>query len=358
MKARRLLVYFVLGLALLGLIAWTMRETISLAVASRVATARLNIDGVSELPDGLHVRVCGAGSPFPDERRLGPCTVVIAGTRLMVFDAGTGVRNLTRMGISPGRVDAIFLTHFHSDHIDGLGELLLQRWVTGGPAQAVPLYGPAGVEQVAAGLMQAYQLDQGYRIAHHGEPVLPPQGFGAQAQPFSLGDAGRVVVINEGELEVVAFSVDHSPVHPAVGYRIRYKGRTMVLSGDTKLSAAVQREAKGADLLVHEALSPRLVGLLTDAANTSGKARMAKLFTDIVDYHATPEEAADTAREAGVRYLLLNHIVPTVPPLPGLEEAFLGDAPRRFTGTLRIARDGDFLSLPAGSTAIQTSHRF
>jgi hypothetical protein len=83
MKARRLLVYFVLGLALLGLIAWTMRETISLAVASRVATARLNIDGVSELPDGLHVRVCGAGSPFPDERRLGPCTVVIAGTRLI-----------------------------------------------------------------------------------------------------------------------------------------------------------------------------------------------------------------------------------------------------------------------------------
>ena len=143
------------------------------------------------------------------------------------------------------------------------------------------------------------------------EPAVP-----IKAQPFSLGDAGRVVVINEGELEVVAFSVDHSPVHPAVGYRIRYKGRTMVLSGDTKLSAAVQREAKGADLLVHEALSPRLVGLLTDAANTSGKARMAKLFTDIVDYHATPEEAADTAREAGVRYLLLNHIVPTVPPLP------------------------------------------
>ena len=358
MKPRRWLVYGVTGLALLALIAWTMRERISLEIASRVASARLNIDGVSELPDGLHVRVCGAGSPFPDERRLGPCTVVIAGTRLMVFDAGTGVRNLTRMGISPGRVDAIFLTHFHSDHIDGLGELLLQRWVSGGPAQPVPLHGPPGVEQVAAGLMQAYQHDRGYRIAHHGEPVLPPHGFGADARPFALGETGRTVLINEGELEVVAFAVDHSPVHPSVGYRIRYKGRTMVLSGDTKLSAAVQREAKGADLLVHEALSPRLVGLLTDAANASGKGRMAKLFTDIVDYHATPEEAADTAREAGVRYLLLNHIVPTLPPLPGLEEAFLGDAPRRFGGTLRLARDGDALSLPAGSTAIQTSHRF
>ncbi len=82
-----------------------------------------------ELPDGLHVGICGAGSPFPDDRRAGPCTTVVAGKRLFVFDAGSGSpRNIGKLGFVHRRIEAIFLTHFHSDHVDGLGELMLQRW--------------------------------------------------------------------------------------------------------------------------------------------------------------------------------------------------------------------------------------
>lgn len=148
---------------------------------------------------------------------------------------------------------------------------------------------------------------------------------------------------------MVAFEGDHAPAEPALSYRIRDKDRQMVISGDTR--PALAREACGVDLLVHDALSPRLVAVLGQAAERAGCANPKKIFADIPDYHATPEQAATLALEAGVRDLLFNHVVPPL-PLPGMETAFVGDAPRIFAGPLRVGRDGDFLSLPAGSRVI------
>lgn len=167
-----------------------------------------------------------------------------------------------------------------------------------------------------------------------------------------------MVLLKDADLEVVAFNVDHSPVHTAVGYRIQYKGRSVVLSGDTRQSAAVQREAAGVDLLVHEALSPKLVATLSSAAEKAGRTHLKKIFGDIVDYHATPEQAAETARDAKVGYLLFNHIVPVVPPLPGLETAFMGDAGKIYGGPVRLGIDGDFISMLPGIQGVQHSRRF
>ena len=137
---------------------------------SRQLAANFESDLVQELPDGLHVALCGAGSPLPDPDRSGPCTAVVAGRQLFVVDSGAGSsRVLSRMRIPQAKIDAIFLTHFHSDHIDGLGELLMQRWAGGGHSTPVPLYGPSGVGQVARGFDVAYRLDDGYlrvRRAH------------------------------------------------------------------------------------------------------------------------------------------------------------------------------------------------
>ena len=118
-----------------------------------------------------------------------------------------------------------------------------------------------------------------------------------------------------------------------------------------------QREAAGVDLLVHEALSGPLTALLKDGAVKAGRMNLAKIFDDIPNYHTSPGEAAETARDAKVGYLLLNHIAPPL-PLPGLETAFLGDAPNIYSGTIRIGADGDFVSLPAGSKEIKVSRRF
>ena len=338
--------------------AYVFRAPLSMAIGQRIAAQRMAADLLSELPDGLHIGLCGAGSPMPDERRMGACTVIIAGKRLFVFDTGNGsARNIGKLGISHGRIEAIFLTHFHSDHIDGLGELLMQRWVSTGNVAPVPLYGPPGVEKVVGGFMQAYGQDQHYRVAHHGEKTLPASGFGATALPFTAPDAGHVVLLKDADLGISAFNVDHSPVHPAVGYAIRYKGRSVVLSGDTKKSTAVQREAAGVDVLVHEALSAPMVSLLEQAAESARRLNVKKLMADIVDYHSSPEQAAETARDAKVKFLLLNHIAPPL-PLPGMEKAFLGAAPSIFSGPLRVGADGDFLTLPAGLNDIKVSRRF
>jgi ribonuclease Z len=348
--------------AVLAAAAYLFSAPLSLALVKRGVAARLSADPVAELPDGLHVGLCGAGSPFPDDKRLGPCTLVLAGKRLFVFDAGSGsVRNIGKMGFNAGRIEAIFLTHFHSDHIDGLGELMMQRWVSESHTMPVPVHGPVGVDAVVAGFMQAYAQDQRYRVAHHGEAAVPAAGFGGVARPFDTGPVGRVVLLSDADLEIAAFAVDHAPVHPAVGYRIAYKGRSVVLSGDTKKTPAVQREAAGVDLLVHEALSAPLAAILQQGAHEAGKAKLQKIFTDIVDYHSSPEQAAEIARDAKVGYLLLNHIAPPLPsPFSrlGLERAFLGRAADIYGGTLRVGVDGDFISLPAQSTQVLHSRRF
>jgi ribonuclease Z len=357
-RTRKLLYSGCALLALVLLLAYLLRGTLAMAVLPRLAQQRMAADLAAQLTDGLHVGLCGSGSPFPDEQRAGPCTVVLAGKRLLVFDAGNAAsRNIGRMGFNQGAIDAIFLTHFHSDHIDGLGELLLQRWVAGANRTPVPVFGPDGVDAVVQGLMQTYRQDQGYRVAHHGDATVAASGYGATAQTFSPGADGHVVVFKDADLEVVAFSVDHGPVHPAVGYRIRYKDRSVVLSGDTQQSTAVLREAAGVDLLVHDALSQPLLAVLQQSATTLGRPHLAKVFHDITNYHASPQQAAATARDAKVRYLLLNHIVPPL-PLPGMEQLFLADAPQIFTGPLRVGRDGDLLSLPTGSTAISLDRRF
>jgi len=329
-----------------------LSEPVSVALVKKVAAKRLSTDTMTTLSDGLHVGLCGAGAPFPDNKRSGPCTLVVAGQRLFIFDTGSGsARHIGAMGFNPGRIEAIFLTHFHSDHIDGLGELMLQRWGASANSQPVPVYGPPGVDAVVGGFLKAYEQDHQYRVAHHGNTVLPTTGFGAVAKTFAMPGAEPVVIIKDKDLEISAFAVDHAPVHPAVGYRIRYKDRSVVLSGDTRKSASVAAAAKGADLLVHEALSAPLVAILQNSAAEAGRHNLEQVFKDIVNYHTSPQEAAEVAEQAGVGYLLLNHIVPPL-PLPGLKKVFLGDAAERYSGPIRIGQDGDFVSLPAGSKTI------
>ena len=358
MTRRRIVLTLIGSVLLVAAVGYVFRADLSMWALQRLADRRLAEQPLAKLTDGLHVGLCGAGSPLPDNQRGGPCTVVIAGRRMFLFDAGSGAaRNLARMGFNPGDIDSLFITHYHSDHIDGLGEVLLQRWAGAAREEPLPVYGPTGVDGVLAGFMQAYTLDKSYRIAHHGEQVVPPSGFGGTPHAFDVAEpGGRVVLISEPDLEIVAFSVNHEPAHPAVGYRIRYKDRTVVLSGDTSKSAAVQREARGVDLLVHEALSVRLVGIIERSAAKAGRINLARVFHDIPGYHTTPEQAAEIARDAGVGFLLLNHIVPAL-PLPGSDAAFLGKAGRIFDGRLRIGVDGDFVSLPAGSKAIDLHRR-
>jgi ribonuclease Z len=337
---------------------WALRAPLALVVMDRALARNMGADPIAALPDGLHVLLCGAGGPLPDPVRSGPCVAVIAGRTMVVVDAGTGgARNLQRLGFAPGRADALFLTHFHSDHIDGLGEMAMLRWTGAAHDTPLPVYGPAGVEEVVDGFDRAYRQDATYRTAHHGAVAVPPSGAGMTAHPFPLPASGEAPVVFEANgLRVTAFAVAHDPVRPAVGYRFEYGGRSALVSGDTAKSANLEAQARGVDLLVHEALAPQLVKHLHDAAEAAGRANLAKITNDILDYHTTPVEAAEIAKAAGAKHLLFYHVIPPL-PVPGLDVVFLEGVSKAFPGGVTLGRDGTLISLPSGSQTTLVSQR-
>ena len=312
------------------------------------------------LEDGLHAALTGTGSPIADIKRAGTSVAVQAGTHLFIVDTGDGsARNLQGAGFSIGNVEAVFITHFHSDHIGGLGETMLQRWAAGGHSDQLPIYGPIGISTVVDGFKIAYALDKGYRIAHHGEKTLPPSGAGGKAIEFDLGRdpmASKIIYDREG-VKITAFNVNHAPVYPAVGYKFEYKGRSIVISGDTVYTENLVEQSKGVDLLICEALNQELVKIIHQNASLTGSATVAKITEDIPKYHISPEQAAKVAAKANVSYLTLTHIIP---PLPStlLNNVFLGDAKKIYKGKIDIGRDGMLISLPANSKSIQTKYLF
>jgi ribonuclease Z len=309
-------------------------------------------DTLGDLGPGLHLTLCGAGGPMPSATRSGACVAIAAGDKLFVVDAGTnGVRNLGQMRYPLGKIEAVFLTHFHSDHIDGLGELATLRWVQGSWQTPLPVIGPQGVEDVVAGFNAAYAQDAVYRNVHHGDAVVPLSGKGMLASSFKLPAAEQAQIVYQADgLLVEMISVDHFPVSPAVAYRFTYQGRTVLISGDTDKSANLQHFAQDIDLLVHEALAPNLVGIMNTAATAAGNAGMAKITVDILNYHASPLEAAEVARDANVGHLLYYHVVPPL-ILPGMEAAWLDGADKVFS-RYTVGQDGSSFSLPPNSDEI------
>jgi ribonuclease Z len=309
--------------------------------------------------DGLRVIFCGTSGPLPNRERAKPCVVVQAGDALYVVDIGPeATENMMLWRLPLAKTHAVFLTHMHSDHIGDLGEFNMQSWVAGRTA-ALPLVGPPGVEKVAHGFNEAYELDHGYRKAHHehGDFKLPIDAglLDPRIVPVpAMGPSGAATgpAWREGALTVTAIVVNHAPIAPAYAYRFDYKGRSVVISGDTRKWPPLAIAAKGADVLIHEAQNSDMTKQMAQGLAAMGNVRMSSLMTDTLTYHTTPVEAADIARAAGVRALVLYHLTQAGLPFYKAETFTKGmDA----GGPLdwRLSKDGMTIELPAGSAEIK-----
>lgn len=334
-------------LALLFAASLMFKVQIGERIFAKAVSKNFENNILSDLPDGLHVILIGTGSPLADPSRVGPSTAVIAGKRVFIVDSGGGaVRKMGEIGLPPAATERVLLTHFHSDHIDGLGELMLQRWAGGGYNEPLPIHGPEGVTEVVKGLNTTYAQDRDYRVAHHGADIVPPGGFGGTPIEFEAG-----ILMEQSGVKILAFAVDHEPVSPSFGYRFEYKGRSVVITGDTAYTDDLASHAKDTDILISEALNSEMVGVIETAARDAGNNRIGKIMYDIPDYHITPIQAAEVAQDANASLLVYTHIVPSL-PTSYLDAVFAKGAADKFSGDIIVGQDGMMFSLPPQSEDI------
>lgn len=241
----------------------------------------------------ITVTLLGTGCPPPVMNRFGPSTLVEAGDQKFVFDAGRGaLQRLAQRGVRWQDVQGVFLTHLHSDHVVGFPDLWLTGWLIA-PGRNVPLpvWGPRGTSSMMLHLEQAFQADIDVRMAN--------DGVSRDGVTIAAHDIGEGVVYDRGGVKVTAFEVDHGPVKPALGYRIEYAGRSVVLSGDTRVSENLARHAQGTDLLVHEVFIPSTLGR---AGVTPDRAK------NIIAYHVTPEQAGEVFARVRPKLAVYSHV--------------------------------------------------
>ncbi|HEY0649572.1 MBL fold metallo-hydrolase [Phenylobacterium sp.] len=318
------------------------------ARASEAAIQRNNAALLKD--DALRVALCGTSSPLPSPKRAKACVAVIAGGKMWIVDSGPeSTENLMQWGIPLDRVAGVLITHFHSDHIGDLDELNLQTWVAGRPAQ-LAVYGGPGVEQVVAGFNAAYAQDETYRTAHHTAALLPPATATMVGHPVAMPATGprTAVVHDDGQLKITAIETNHAPVAPAYAYRFEYKGRSVVVTGDTTTDPRLIAGSRGADILFSEALNRDMVRTMERTARAAGRDRIAHIMADIQSYHIAPDEAADVANKAGVKLLVLYHLIPSPDNFMARRIFTRGlDGARR--GEWDLAEDGSLYTLPVGS---------
>ncbi len=297
-----------------------------------------------EAPD-MHVILVGSGGPLDNKERLASCTAILAGGEFIVVDLGAGTwRNVNLLNLPAGGLSAVFLTHFHSDHIADLGEADFGSW-TQGRKTNLDVYGPEGVDQVVRGFSMAYALDKKYRIAHHGEDVVPPGTSAMVSHTILFKDPDEAVLFfDRNGLKAYAFLVDHFPVVPAVGYRFEYKGNVVVITGDTKKTPTLAKHAKDADILISEGLSMRGINLLSEALAEANQPRLSKIMRDVMNYHMDPVQAGEVAQEAGAKTLVFNHVVP--PIINRIAKSiFLSGVKDVYDGEVILGEDGMRFSL-------------
>ncbi|UVC19110.1 MBL fold metallo-hydrolase [Mesorhizobium onobrychidis] len=260
------------------------------------------------------------GGPWPSS------SLLEIGGRNIVVDCGLGVtRGLADAGISLKTLDLVFITHLHSDHVLELGPLIHTAW-TAGLATPVTVFGPPGTDHYWQRFCQAMEFDIEIRIADEGRPDI--------LDMVSIIEFGEGRVMEERGLKISALRVDHPPVTDCFALRFEHAGQSVVFSADTAFFPPLADFAKGADILVHEAMLEE--GIERLVAKTGNGARLRE---HLLASHSFAGEAGRIATEAGVGRLVLNHLIPADDPEIG-EADWIAAVRKTWAGDLTIAHDG------------------
>ena len=279
------------------------------------------------MTSGFRVTLLGTGTPIPIPGRFGPATLVEAGDQTILIDAGRGATiRMFQLGIPIGRIDALLLTHFHSDHTIGIPDLWLTGWLSSyfgarkGPFNVI---GPAGTEALMRHLEKAYRRDIEIRMA---DEKFAQEDVAVTVKEFSQDG----IVYERGGLRITAFTVDHGEaIKPAYGYRIDYQDRVAVVSGDTRYNENVVRYGKGCDLLVHEVAMAK-PELLKEPHVQS-----------ILNHHTSPQEAGSAFARARPKLAAFTHLVMLASPTvdaPSIDQ-LVAATRETYDGPLEVGED-------------------
>jgi ribonuclease Z len=315
------------------------------SAALSVITIALCMPGLARpqtVPEAADFKVTllGTGSPFPSVKRFGPAVLVQTGKHTLLFDAGRGVaQRLVQANVRLGAVEALFITHLHSDHIVGIPDLWLTGWLPlpvasrKGPFR---VYGPAGTKAMMENLEKAYDWDIRIRVA---DQKLSRDDVAVAVSEFSEG-----VIYDTDGVKVTAFEVDHGDlIKPAYGFRVDYDGRSIVVSGDTRFNENLIKRATGTDLLIHQV-----------AMAQEGLLRQSKAVQAILAHHTKPDEAGVVFTRAHPRLAVFYHFsLQGGPGFPPPTEKDVVELTRKsYSGPLVVGED--LMAFEIGKNGVTT----
>ncbi|WP_164987083.1 MULTISPECIES: MBL fold metallo-hydrolase [Mesorhizobium] len=289
------------------------------------------------MPDRLVLLGSKGGPALRPDGPWPSSSLLEIGGRTIVVDCGLGVtRGLVDAGISLKALDLIFITHLHSDHVLELGPLVHTAW-TAGLATPVTVFGPPGTGHYWRRFCQAVEFDIEIRIVDEGRPDI--------RELVLVSEFAEGHVLDQHGLKVTALRVHHPPVTDCFALRFEHGSKSVVFSADTAFFPPLADFAKDADILVHEAMLEE--GIERLVARTGNGARLKE---HLLASHSFAEEAGRIASEAGVKRLVLNHLIPADDP--DIDEAdWLAAVRKTWAGDLTIARDGLVVELSGAKAA-------
>jgi len=285
-------------------------------------------------PD-LTVVLLGTGTPRAFYGRAKPGVVVLAGDKAFLVDCGGGVVNqLIEAGVMPQRISDVLFTHHHYDHNAGFFDVFISSWRTHITPEAVyegrstpmRVYGPETTQAIIGKMRESFEFDVKLRVSYNLSDEAGSQ--------IEYTECNEGVIYDQDGIRITAFEVDHRPVYPAVAYKFEYNGKTAVISGDTIPVPNMIKHAVGADLLVHEAYNKSwLDGLISQYPSYE------KALSNPAKYHTTTLEAAEIAKQAGVKHLVLTHHIPAPAAEEQAEQAYISGMSSIYSGPITVGRD-------------------